>query len=268
MVSEQTDKQARKVVLYWLFGPQQKFESARNWSWLGCLNRLKLEYNASMARSLGEFLESKGGVGLLAVLQNRGKTYSEIEPDVLITSSTISTRFDDAVELGLIEIIPARRHGRTLDEYHLTDFGEAVVEELAVRGVISNYRDMRTHYQSMEDKLDEFITWFHDNPGQFAGFSEAHEETLIRRDTNDNESDMTSDESEATSEETDNKSRTHIVGSPDDVGGAPADEDSKTGSEASTEDTSDDAQSKLSDPEIEEKMQEAAENTDADDKNE
>lgn len=220
-----------------------------------------------MATSLDEFLESKGGVGLLAVLQNRGRTYSEIEPDLIITSSTISTRFDDAIELGLIEIIPARRHGRTLDEYHLTDFGEAVVQELAVRGVISNYRDMRTHYQSMEEKLDEFITWFHDNPGQFAGFSEAHEETLIRRDTSDAESDMSSDEAEATTEEADNESRTHVVGSPDDVGGSPAGEDSETGSEASTENADDDAQSKLSGPEIEKKMQEAAENTDADDQN-
>jgi len=221
-----------------------------------------------MAKSLDEFLESKGGVGLLAVLQNRGKTYSEIKPDVLITSSTISTRFDDAVELGLIEIIPARRHGRTLDEYHLTDFGEAVVEELAMRGVISNYRDMRTHYQSMENKLDEFITWFHDNPGQFAGFSEAHEETLIRRDTSDAESDATSGEGEASTEEPDNESRTYVVGSPADVDDASSGEDSETGSEANTEDYDDDAQWKLSDPEIEEKMQEAAEDTDADDQNE
>lgn len=228
---------------------------------------MEVEYNASMATSLDEFLESKGGVGLLAVLQNRGKTYSEIEPDLIITSSTISTRFDDAIELGLIEIIPARRHGRTLDEYHLTDFGEAVVQELAVRGVISNYRDMRTHYQSMEEKLDEFITWFHDTPGQFAGFSEAHEETLIRRDTSDAESDVSSDEGENSTEEADNESRTHVVGFPDDVGGGPAGEDSETGSEASTENSDDDAQSKLSDPEIEEKMQEAAENTDADDQN-
>jgi DNA-binding HxlR family transcriptional regulator len=227
-----------------------------------------MEYNASMPTSLHKFLESKGGVGLLAVLQNRGKTYSEIEPDLIITSSTISTRLDDATELGLIEIIPARRHGRTLDEYHLTDFGEAVVKELAMRGVISNYRDMRTHYQSMEEKLDEFITWFHDNPGRFVGFSEAHEETLIRRDTSDADSDVSSDEAEPSTEETDNESPTHTVGSPDDVGGAPTGEDSETGSETSTENPSDDAQSKLSDPEIEKKMQEAAENTDADDQNE
>ena len=221
-----------------------------------------------MAKSLDEFLESKGGVGLLAVLQNRGKTYSEIEPDVIITSSTISSRFDDATELGLIEIIPARRHGRTLDEYHLTDFGEAVVNELAVRGVISNYRDMRTHYQSMEEKLDEFTTWFHENPGQFAGFSEAHEETLIHRDTSDSETDATSDETEAITDEADSESRTRVVKPSDKTGGAPGGEDSESDSEENTENTSDDAQSRLSDPEIEKKMQEAAENTDADNEEE
>lgn len=78
---------------------------------------------------------------------------------------------------------------------------------------------------------------------------------------------MSGDESETPDEETDDESRTHIVGSPDDVGGGPEGEDSETGSEASTENTGE-AQSRLSDPEIEKKMQEAAENTDTDDQNE
>jgi len=126
-----------------------------------------MEYTVSMVKTLGEFLKSKGGVGLLVVLQNRGKTYSEIEPDVLITSSTISTRLDDACDLGVVEIIPARRHGRTLNEYHLTDFGEAVVQDLAMRGVVSNYRDMRTHYQSMKEKTE----------GSSRGFTRIREST-------------------------------------------------------------------------------------------
>lgn len=209
-----------------------------------------------MAKSLDEFLDSKGGVGLLTVLQNRGKTYSEIEPDVIITSSTISTRFDEAADLGLIEIIPARRHGRTLDEYHLTDFGEAVVQELAVRGVISNYRDMRTHYQSMEEKLDEFTTWFHDNPGQFTGFPEAHEETLIRRETTDTESGTETEDAEDTTEEASEKRpRPHSEGVPDDIGGAPSDADSETGSEENAEDSNDDPQRRLSDADLQEEME-------------
>ncbi|AEN07718.1 hypothetical protein Halar_0472 (plasmid) [halophilic archaeon DL31] len=218
-----------------------------------------MEYTVSMVKTLGEFLKSKGGVGLLVVLQNRGKTYSEIEPDVLITSSTISTRLDDACDLGVVEIIPARRHGRTLNEYHLTDFGEAVVQDLAMRGVVSNYRDMRTHYQSMKEKTEEFITWFHENPGEYAGFTEAHEETLIKRDEETSDEDNGDDD--ASREETSSKV---IRPNPDEqLSTGDDDDDPEVGSEDNS--SSDDSQHRLSDTDMQEKMKKHA--VDSDDGN-
>lgn len=221
-----------------------------------------MEYNAAMAKSLDEFLQSKGGVGLLTVLQNRGKTYSEIEPNVLITSSTISTRLDDALDLGLIEITPARRHGRTLNEYHLTDFGEAVVRELAMRGIVSNYRDMRTHHQSMEEKTEEFSEWFRDNPGEFVGFEEAHEETLIKRDSEELES-GTSDSGVPDSEDMTSK-----VIRPDEEGQSSeaGNDDSEKDSEGETTESDDANQHQLSDTDMRERMEQHAVNTDDDEK--
>lgn len=219
-----------------------------------------MEYNAAMAKSLDEFLQSKGGVGLLTVLQNRGKTYSEIEPNVLITSSTISTRTDDALDLGLIEIKPARRHGRTLNEYHLTDFGEAVVRELAMRGIISNYRDMRTHHQSMKEKTEEFTEWFRDNPGEFVGFEEAHEETLIKRESDDLESE-TGDSGGPDSEDMTSK-----VIRPDEgaQSSAAATGDSETDSERENTESDGANQHQLSDADMRKRMEQHAVNTDDD----
>lgn len=206
-----------------------------------------------MGTNLGEFLKSKGGVGLLAVLQNRGRTYSEIEPDVIITSSTISTRLDDAVEIGLVDVRRARRHGRTLNEYYLTDFGEEVVEDLARRGIVSNYRDMRTHYQAMEEKTDEFIDWFHDNPGRYMGFKEAHEETLIDRDVEQSKPDSTeqNEESSPTVIRPDSTNKPETETSER--------EDSETGSEKQE---SADGQKRLTDSDVQEKMKEFARDAD------
>jgi DNA-binding HxlR family transcriptional regulator len=206
-----------------------------------------------MGTNLGEFLKSKSGVGLLAVLQNRGRTYSEIEPDVIITSSTISTRLDDAVEIGLVDVRRARRHGRTLNEYYLTDYGEEVVEDIARRGIVSNYRDMRTHYQAMEEKTGEFIDWFHDNPGRYMGFKEAHEETLIDRDAEQSKPASTDQEEDSSKVVV----RLDSTDQPDTE--APENGDSETGSENQE---SDDGQKRLTDPDVQEQMEESAHNVD------
>jgi len=134
-----------------------------------------------MSTTVEEFLQRKGGVGLLSVLNDGGKTYSEIESEVAITSDTISRRKDEALDIGLVEIRAARRHGRTLNEYHLTDFGEAVAERLAVEGVVSNYHSMRMHQRKVEAGTDEVVAWLTDNPNHFMHFEEVTEETLIDR---------------------------------------------------------------------------------------
>lgn len=166
-----------------------------------------------MSTTVEEFLQRKGGVGLLSVLNDGGKTYSEIESEVAITSDTISRRKDEALNIGLVEIRAARRHGRTLNEYHLTDFGEAVTERLAVEGVVSNYHSMRMHQRKVEAGTDEVVAWLTDNPNHFMHFEEVTEETLIDRTdegesgpesvTGDRTVDMPDDVADETNTETD-----------------------------------------------------------------
>lgn len=134
-----------------------------------------------MGVTVQEFLRRKGGVGLLSVLNERGKSFSEIETEVEITSDTISKRKDEAMELGLIELKPARRENGTVSEYHLSDLGEALVHKMAMKGIVSNYRSMRTHQREIEEKTDEVVEWVYQNPSQLMQFTEAHEETLIDR---------------------------------------------------------------------------------------
>lgn len=134
-----------------------------------------------MSMSVEEFLQRKGGVGILSVLNERGKTFSRIESEVAISSDTVSKRKDQAMDIGLIDIRPAKQNGRTVTEYHLTEFGEAVTEKLAKEGVVSNYLSMRTHQRKVQEKTNEVVDWLTENPDYFLHFPEVSEETLIDR---------------------------------------------------------------------------------------
>lgn len=140
-----------------------------------------------MAPTVQKFLALKGGVGLLSVLNERGKTYSEIESEVAITSDTISKRKDEALEIGLIEMKPARRKNRTVTEYHLTDLGEELVRQMSLMGIVSNYQSMRTHQREVDAKTADLIDWVYENPNQLLEFTESREETLIDRSEPDDE---------------------------------------------------------------------------------
>lgn len=183
-----------------------------DWSLVVILRESELEFTVMVEVTIQEFLDRKGGVGLLVVLNERGKSYSEIEAEVAISSSTISKRKDEALELGLIEMNPSQRYNRTVTEYHLTPLGENLVRQMSLMGIVSNYQDMRTHQKKVEEKTEELIEWIGENPDQIGGYTEAQEETLIDRnetpssedssdtdrqpDTENTGSDMESDHSE------------------------------------------------------------------------
>jgi len=138
-----------------------------------------------MSVTVEEFLERKGAIGILSTLQDGGKTYSEIESEVAITSDTISKRNDEALEIGLIEMQAAKEGDRTVTVYQLTEFGEAVTERLAIEGIVSNYRSMRTHQRKLEAKTEQMIGWLYENPDQFVHFPEVSKETLIDRESDE-----------------------------------------------------------------------------------
>lgn len=85
-----------------------------------------------------EFLNLKGSVGLMALLYEKPRSYSELESEIEITSSTISRRRDDADNLGLLTVgLESDDHG-TKHVYTLTDLGNYVAERLGSKGIISS----------------------------------------------------------------------------------------------------------------------------------
>lgn len=135
-----------------------------------------------MSTSLQEFLQRKGAVGLLSLLHERPMSFSEIEPEINVTSSTIIERRDEAAEIGLVDISLGEGEVGTRRVYHLTAMGEYLTEEMARRGIVRNYRKMRTLQQQIDEATDELVVWIAENRGDILTFEEAKEGTIIDED--------------------------------------------------------------------------------------
>nr|WP_176705242.1 hypothetical protein [Halobacterium sp. GN101] len=133
-----------------------------------------------MEITLQEFLRRKGAIGMLSLLHERPRTYSEIEPEIEVTSDTIITRRDEAADLGLMNISLGEAENGTKKVYHLTEMGEFLTERMAREGLISNYRKMRTLEELVDEQTEDFVTWVGENPSQLLQFEEAQDGTILR----------------------------------------------------------------------------------------
>lgn len=156
---------------------------------------------------------------------------------------------------------PAKRQGRTVTEYHLTDLGEHVAREMSMRGIVSDYQSMRTLQRKLDEETEELITWVEENPSQLLEFPESQEETLVIREESTDENESGKDDNEESPRVVKPRSTDQPSKTEDDRDGAA---DPEIGSEGE-EDVRDDAQRQLSSPDVQEKMQEAARTPEDDD---
>jgi len=140
-----------------------------------------------MEITVEEFLNRKGAIGLLSLLHERPMTYSEIEPEIEVTSDTIITRRDEAADLGLLNISLGEAENGTKKVYHLTDMGEFLTDKMAREGLISNYRKMRMLEELVDEQTDGLIDWVADNPSQLLQFEDAQDGTILREESSSGE---------------------------------------------------------------------------------
>jgi DNA-binding HxlR family transcriptional regulator len=188
--------------------------------------------------TLVEFLELKGSVGLIALLYERPRTYSELESEIEITSSTISRRRTDADHLGLLTMeLESDEHG-TKHVYTLTDLGNYVADRMAHKGIISSYYQMRDRQKEIEQKTEEIVEWVADNPTNFIKFDAAREERITPRNDPGTPSEL--EEVRAAKEDSDEEADT---GGNDGAGTSTDEADDQTEAESDSEESSERPQS-------------------------
>lgn len=137
------------------------------------------------AETLAEFLQAKGSVGFVALLYERPMTYSELESEIDITSSTITRRRKDAVNLDLLTVdLESGEHG-TRHVYMLTDTGKYVGDRMATEGIVSSYYKMRERQKEIEEKKKKIVELAEANPSNFINFEAAREERVTPRNDPD-----------------------------------------------------------------------------------
>ena len=87
-----------------------------------------------------DFLQLKGSIGLLTLLNDGPRTFSELESEMEITSTTLSRRRVDADALGLLTVeLESTEHG-TKHVYTLTDMGEHLAREMVLNEITHHYK--------------------------------------------------------------------------------------------------------------------------------
>lgn len=136
-----------------------------------------------MPSSDDSFFYSKGAVGLLSALNERGKRYGELKEDLNISTSTLTKRINEAIDIGVVRIRRTAGRGmRGVNEYHLTDMGEFWVEEMAKMGIVSNWQSMRTHQKKLDELVPEFIDHMEEHKSMFLDFPESAQDQLVESD--------------------------------------------------------------------------------------
>jgi len=106
---------------------------------------------------IAQFLRRKGGVGLIiSINKENGSIFSELVSKVHVSRNTLSSRFDEAVEIQLIrEITHPSDHGNAV-RYALTKRGRRVRVRLDEYGMKSAYSDLLQARENIEEGIEFF----------------------------------------------------------------------------------------------------------------
>ena len=110
---------------------------------------------------IAQFLRRKGGIGLMTSIdKEEGSIFSELVSKVHVSRNTLSTRFDEAVEIQLIrKITHPSDHGNAV-RYALTKRGRRVRVQLDNFGMKSVYSDLLCARKGMEEGIEYFEEFY------------------------------------------------------------------------------------------------------------
>lgn len=106
---------------------------------------------------IAQFLRRKGGIGLMVSIdKEKGSIFSDLVSKVHVSRNTLSTRFEEAVEIQLIrKITHPSDHGNAV-RYALTKRGRRVRLQLADYGMKSVYSDLLCARKGIEEGIEFF----------------------------------------------------------------------------------------------------------------
>lgn len=110
------------------------------------------------------YLDRTGTIPLLSVLDHEHKRFSELEGELLVSSSTLSNRLEEGREIGLVSAsVVDAEEGGTKKVYHLTEGGETVYRQMTALGIPQAYTKMVAFHEQVEEETEELKEWVQEN---------------------------------------------------------------------------------------------------------
>ena len=116
-----------------------------------------------------EFLRKDGAIELFCELGVHGSSYSELDEKLDISHTTLTTRIEQARELGLLDKRLAREDEDSDAIYYPTDSGARFMIQIRQMDVLEAYKSQKQAREEFEKRSDDVRTWMLENAIDLGG---------------------------------------------------------------------------------------------------
>lgn len=119
-----------------------------------------------MVENVQEFIDRRGGVGVLILLSKNPMRFNELEDELTISTGTLDKRLDEARDLGLSTT--KWQQGKKPHKYQnwITERGEFLVRKMEEKGLVHHYLRMIDAQSQVKDGKAELQSWLGDEEVQ------------------------------------------------------------------------------------------------------
>lgn len=121
-----------------------------------------------------EFFTNDGAIELFCELHQTGSRFTDLNNELPISHTTLSSRLGEAQELELIEKQLMERDGNNVTVYAPTNKGARLILELRRTGVMETYQLLKEIRSRFEERSDNVREWVYENPMEFTTDSDKH----------------------------------------------------------------------------------------------
>lgn len=112
-----------------------------------------------MPDSISEFCNTRGGLGLLILLDSEAQRFTDLSEFLHISESTLTIRLKQARDLGLVTPEIDESGTSVDDQYRITERGAFIVKKAGELDMVHAYRTMLDMYHKVEDGREDLNHW-------------------------------------------------------------------------------------------------------------
>lgn len=128
-----------------------------------------------MPESISDFLQKRGSIGVLSLLQSGGgQRFTDLDEKLNISSATLTTRIGEARDLGLVTPEMDESDYSVGNQYRITDRGQAVTREMDRLGIVHAKLTILDLQKQIDEELPNLLDWLKEQREELARLEDQH----------------------------------------------------------------------------------------------